>query len=171
MARSYARPARPGVDRHHCHRSGVLRSDQEGYGGCIPFRSRRAADRARTAANDPASRQQGSGSGSDSDGSDIITVYEFCAAEYGWGPEYIEAQVTDSQLVAYLDEAIARKARISDLELDRLTLAVNTGTLITYDQKALRRWQSRHRQTQTPSDFSSTVSRLATMFPGKVQTH
>ena len=100
MARSYARPARPGVDRHHCHRSGVLRSDQEGYGGRVPFRSRRAADRARAAANDSASRQQGSGSGGDSDGSDIITVYEFCAAEYGWGPEYIEAQVTDSQLVA-----------------------------------------------------------------------
>jgi len=148
----------------------VLRSDQEGYGGCIPFRSRRAKDAARDAAHDPASRQQGSGSGSDSDG-DILTVYEFCAAEYGWGPEYIEAQVTDSQLVAYLDEAIARKAKFSDLELDRLTLAVNTGTLITYDQKALRKWQSRHRRAQTPADFKSTVSRLATMFPGKVQTH
>ena len=149
----------------------MLRSDQEGYGGCIPFRRRRASAAARAEAHDSASGQQGSGSGSDSDGGDIITVYEFCAAEYGWGPEYIETQVTDSQLVAYLDEAITRKGKHSDLDFDRMTLAVNTGTLITYDQKALRNWQSRHRRAQTPSDFRSTVSRLASMFPGKVQNH
>lgn len=70
-----------------------------------------------------------------------------------------------------MDKAIKRRAKTSEVELDRFTLAVNTGTLITYDRDALRRWQTRHRRSQTRSDFSSTVSRLAHMFPGKVQTH
>jgi len=54
-----------------------------------------------------------------------------------------------------------------------MTLAVNKGTLITYDQKALRRWQSRHRQTVTPTPEAqnATLARLAQTFPGKVQTH
>lgn len=51
-----------------------------------------------------------------------------------------------------------------------MTLAVNSGTLITYDRDALRRWQSRHRGAPSPSEFSATVSRLAGMFPGKVTT-
>lgn len=57
------------------------------------------------------------------------------------------------------------------LDLDRITIGVNSGTLITYDREALRRWQSRHRRTQSRSDFTSTVSRLAQKFPDKVQTH
>jgi hypothetical protein len=48
------------------------------------------------------SGQQGSG-GSDSGDGDIIAVYEFCASEYGWGPDYIEAWVTNSQLIEYID--------------------------------------------------------------------
>jgi hypothetical protein len=52
--------------------------------------------------------------------------------------------------------------------MDRMTIAVNTGTAITYDPKALRRWQSRHRGPQTPQEFSNTVARLAGLFPGKV---
>ena len=86
-------------------------------------------------------------------------------------PEDIERRVTDSQLVGLLDAAIHRRTRDASTDLDRLTLAVNTGTLITYDRDALRRWQSRHRRGQAPSDFTATVSRLASMFPGKVQTH
>lgn len=54
-----------------------------------------------------------------------------------------------------------------------LTLAVNNGTLITYDRDALRKWQSRHRprRQQSPADFTSTVNRLAQLFPEKVKTH
>lgn len=53
------------------------------------------------------------------------------------------------------------------------TLAVNNGTLITYDRDALRKWQTRHRprREQTPADFTSTVNRLAQMFPSKVKPH
>jgi predicted nucleic acid-binding protein len=51
-----------------------------------------------------------------------------------------------------------------------MTLAVNAGTLITYDRDALRRWQSRHRRVQSPAEFSSTVNTLASLFPGKVTT-
>jgi hypothetical protein len=70
-----------------------------------------------------------------------------------------------------LDAAIERREKLAQVELDRMTLAVNAGTLITYDAKALRRWQSRHRSGQTPAQFRATVSRLAGLFPGKVQTH
>ena len=52
-----------------------------------------------------------------------------------------------------------------------MTLAVNTGTAIYYDKKALARWQARHRRSsgqQSASEFRSTVSRLAGLFPGKV---
>ena len=115
--------------------------------------------------------QQGSVGSNDSDAGDLIAVYEFCAAEYGWGPEYIEAWVTNSQLVAYIDRAEARRVKQAQVDLDRLTLGVNTGTLITYDQAALRRWQARHRGPQTPAEFTSTVNKLAGMFPQKVKTH
>lgn len=111
--------------------------------------------------------QQGSGSGSSGD-SDIIAVYEFCAAEYGWGPEYIETQVTESQLVGYIDKAVERHDKHATADLDRMTLAVNKGTVITYDRDALRRWQSRHRRVPNRSEFSATVNRLASLFPGKV---
>ena len=114
--------------------------------------------------------QQGSGSGDDGD-SDIIAVYEFCAAEYGWGPDYIETSVTDSQIVIYLDKAIERRDKRFSSDLDRMTLAVNAGTLITYDQSALRRWQARHRRTPSQSEFSATVNRLAALFPDQIKTH
>lgn len=52
-----------------------------------------------------------------------------------------------------------------------MTLAVNSGTLITYDPKYRSRWQSRKRRAQTAGDFRATADRLAAMFPGKVQTH
>lgn len=116
---------------------------------------------------DSPEHQQGSGSRGDSD---LLAVYEFCAAEYHWGPDYIESKVTDSQLVAYLDKAIERRDKEHQLDLDRMTLAVNSGTLITYDRDALRRWQSRHRRVPSRSEFSATVNRLASLFPGKVQT-
>jgi hypothetical protein len=51
-----------------------------------------------------------------------------------------------------------------------MTLAVNAGTLITYDRDALRRWQSRHRRAPSRTEFSTTVNNLARLFPGKVQT-
>lgn len=114
--------------------------------------------------------QQGRSVSDDGTG-DIIAVYEFCAAEYHWGPDYIEACVTDSQLVAYLDKAIDRRDKESQAAVDRTTLGVNAGTLITYDRDALRRWQSRHPRQQTPQDFSATANRLAQMFPQKVTTH
>jgi hypothetical protein len=111
--------------------------------------------------------EQGS-SGSDGGDSDLIAVYEFCAAEYHWGPEYIEAWITDSQLVAYIDRARARRTKQGVAEIDRITLGVNTGTLITWNDAALRRWQSRRRGPQSSTEFTSTVHRLASMFPGKV---
>ena len=114
--------------------------------------------------------QQGRSVGDDGAG-DIIAVYEFCAAEYHWGPEYIEACVTDSQLVAYLDRAIDRRDKENQATVDRLTVGVNAGTLITYDREALRRWQSRHPRQQSPTDFRATADRLARMFPQKVTTH
>jgi hypothetical protein len=52
-----------------------------------------------------------------------------------------------------------------------MTVAVNTGTLITYNRDALRRWQSRHRRPQSASDSAATLSRLAALFPAKVKTH
>ena len=69
----------------------------------------------------------------------------------------------------FIDTAVDRKRQQSEIDVDRLTLAVNTGTLITYDRDALRRWQSRHPRTPNPQEFRATVSRLASMFPGKVQ--
>jgi hypothetical protein len=51
-----------------------------------------------------------------------------------------------------------------------MTLGVNTGTLITHDRDALRRWRARHRSTPDPSQFSATVNRLAARFPEKVKT-
>jgi hypothetical protein len=64
-----------------------------------------------------------------------------------------------------------RRATQAEADVDRLTLGVNAGTLITYDRDALRRWQSRHPRQQTPQDFSATADRLAQMFPKKVTTH
>lgn len=118
---------------------------------------------------DTPGNQQGSVSGGDSN--DLIAVYEFCAAEYGWGPDYIEAWVTDSQLIEFLDRAITRRSKQSQVEIDRVTLGVNTGTLITYDRDALRSWRSRHPAPPDPQQFTATVGRLAARFPGKVKMH
>jgi hypothetical protein len=115
--------------------------------------------------------QQGSGNRDNSNGEDIIAVYEFCAAEYGWGPEYIDTQVTESQLVAFIDRATERRSKIGEIEVDRMVVAVNQGTATYYDRDALRRWQSRHRRVQTRAEFSQTVNTLASLFPGKVKTH
>ena len=52
-----------------------------------------------------------------------------------------------------------------------MTLAVNQGYAITLDANALRKWRARHRAPQAPADFTSTVNRLARMFPEKVKTH
>jgi hypothetical protein len=112
--------------------------------------------------------QQGS-SGSDGGDGDIIAVYEFCASEYGWGPDYIEAWVTNSQLIEYIDRAEARRSKQGQADIDRFTIGVNTGTLITYDQKALKRWQARHRGPQSTAQFVSTVNRLAARFPSKIK--
>lgn len=73
-------------------------------------------------------------------------------------------------LTAYIEKAVERRDKLSRLDLDRLTLAVNTGTLITYDRDALRRWKSRHRRPSSPQEQSASLNRLARMFPGKVQT-
>jgi hypothetical protein len=70
-----------------------------------------------------------------------------------------------------VDAAIERKVRESETELDRITIGVNTGYLITHDRDALRRWRARHRSTPDPSQFSATVNRLAARFPEKVKTH
>lgn len=58
-----------------------------------------------------------------------------------------------------------------DAEIDRITLGVNSGTLITYDRDALRKWRSRHPSTPDPAAFTVTVNRLAAKFPGAVQEH
>lgn len=118
----------------------------------------------------PGVHQQGS-RGSDGDDSDIIAVYEFCASEYQWAPEYIESSVTESQILAFLDKAIERRDKENRAAVDRLTLGVNAGTLITYDREALRRWQSRHPRQQTVTDYRATAERLARTFPAKVKTH
>jgi hypothetical protein len=52
-----------------------------------------------------------------------------------------------------------------------MTLAVNAGTLITYDREALRRWRARHKPAPDPDAFKSTVNRLARLFPENVKTH
>lgn len=59
----------------------------------------------------------------------------------------------------------------SETDLDRITVGVNTGYLITHDRDALHKWRARHRPTPDPQQFSSTVARLAQRFPGKVKTH
>jgi hypothetical protein len=149
----------------------VLRSHQEGYGSLFPSRSGPTSDHPRVASASALSRVQGRSSGNGGSNQDIIAVYEFCAAEYGWGPEFIETQVTESQLVAYIDRSVERRNKLGEVEVDRMVVAVNQGTATYYDRDALRRWQSRHRRVQTPAEFSQTVNTLASLFPGKVTTH
>jgi hypothetical protein len=149
----------------------VLRSHQEGYGRLFPFRSRRAADHSRGTSVSAPGRVQGRSGSDGGTNQDIIAVYEFCAAEYGWGPEFIETQVTESQLVAYLDRSVERRNKLGEVETDRMVVAVNQGTATYYDRDALRRWQSRHRRVQSPAEFSQTVNTLASLFPGKVTIH
>lgn len=152
----------------------MLRRHEEGDERLLPFRRRPSANRPGVHADPAGSTDQRSGAGGGSrsgDDGDLIAVYEFFAATYGWFPDDIERRLTDSQIAEYLDRAATRREKEAQADLDLFTLAVNNGTLITYDRDALRKWQSRHRRPQAPSDFSSTVNRLARMFPEKVKTH
>jgi hypothetical protein len=171
MARSHACPSRQGVDQRQRHRPRVLRIHEESAGSCFPSRRRPAAASTGTSTGTAPGNQQGSGSSDDSGGGDIIAVYEFCAAEYGWTPEHIETQVTESQLVAYIDRSVERRNKLGELQVDRMVVAVNQGTATYYDRDALRRWQSRHRRVQSRSEFTQNLNTLASLFPGKVTIH
>ena len=88
-------------------------------------------------------------------------------------PEVIESGLTDEQLLAFIEASNKRRIAESDSELDRITIGVNTGYLITHDRTALRRWQARRRASagrppQTPDEFRANVARIAAMFPTKV---
>lgn len=149
----------------------MLPSHAQGDGGRFPFPAGPAADHSRA------------GSGADGRGHawnvdrharryDFVSIYEFFAAEYGWLPDAIERRITDSQLLGYLDAAGDRRSQESEVEVDRITLGVNSGYLITHDAESLRRWRMRHRSTTPdPQQFTATVGRLAAKFPGKVKTH
>lgn len=68
---------------------------------------------------------------------------EFVASAYGWGPDYVDGQLTDEQLVAYLDAAQDRLRDRARTEFDAMVEAVRAGSIFAQDGKQYRRWASR----------------------------
>ena len=75
---------------------------------------------------------------------ELVETYEFCAAEYGWGPEYIEWHVTDEQLALYAEKAAKRNKAQAFAELDRLVAGMSWGVGIAFDKKGRNaaKWRS-----------------------------
>ncbi len=129
------------MGRYPRHRYRVLRSHEKGHGSGLPFRPGSAAYRARTGADADAESQQGSGGGDDSYG--LVEVYEWFAAEYGWSPGFIEANLTDEQFALYAEKQAERRQAQAFAELDRIVSGTSWGVSIAFDSKgrAGRKWQ------------------------------
>lgn len=141
------------MDRLARHRPRVLREPEKGHGSDLPFRPGGAAYRPGPAAPPGGQPEQGS---SDGDGGyQLVAVYEFCAAEYGWSSSYIDTHLTDEQFALYVEKAAKRKQQASFAELERIVSGTNWGVAIAFDPKGKtgRRWQSlrnkHHRSTGT----------------------
>lgn len=125
------------------------------------------------ASREPFSRQ---GAGDSSDGRSLderlIGAYEFAAAEYGWAPQKVEEELSDEQLVAYLDAATDRLTRTYERDFEANVEAVRAGTIFAHDKKAARKW-ARRRIAKTSRGLTGmaleqAVRGIAEMFPKNV---
>ncbi len=71
----------------------------------------------------------------------LIGAYEFAAHAYGWTPRAVEEELSDEQLVAYLDAAHDRLEQHSTNEFRSLVEAVRAGTIFAHNKKAHDSWR------------------------------
>jgi len=101
----------------------------------------------------------------------LLAAYEYLAHAYGWAPEEVEEQLTDEQLVAYLDAATDRLVRDGQTAFENRVEAARMGTIFASDQRAYTRWRARvDRKAGRPRGLTggaleSAVSALALSHP------
>lgn len=124
----------------------MLREPEKGHGSGLPFRPGSAAYRAGDTSTPDGGGAAGSGASSSRYG--LVAAFEFCAAEYGWSPDYIDTHVTDEQFALYVEKAAERKRQASFAELDRIVNGTSWGVAIAFDRKGrnARKWQSLRRK-------------------------
>lgn len=121
----------------------------------------------------PFSRHAGRGVDRAADGWDYSRAVESVAHAYGWGPDYVDAVLTDEQLIAYLDAHQERIQARAQADFDGWVEAVRVGTIFAHDNKQYGRWRAKARPSQrsrglTGEALEAAVGRIAQMFPQNV---
>lgn len=99
---------------------------------------------------------------------------DFAAATYGWPPDFLEAGLTDEQLLFYFDAAQDRLERLATTEFEGAIEAVRVGTVFAHDVKQYTRWRNRRKAATGRSrgmvgaELEAAVGRLASLFPKNV---
>jgi hypothetical protein len=90
------------------------------------------------------------------------------AAEYGWSPRHVEAQLTDELLVLLLDGATDRL----DARFRQAIETTRAGTIFAHDEKQHGRWvrsAAPKRNALSGDALEQAIRGIAAMFPGNVQ--
>ena len=123
----------------------MLRRLEKGHGRDQPFSPGGAAYRPGSDAGPDRrlSERGDQGDGSGDAGYQLLELYEFFAAEYGWSPGFIDANLTDEQFALYAEKAAKRKGRQAFAELDRIVTGTSWGMAIAHDSKGsnARKWE------------------------------
>jgi hypothetical protein len=102
----------------------------------------------------------------------LLDAFEFVAAEYGWKVQEVDEELSDEQLVSYLDSASSRIERRARADFDGWVEAVRLGTIVAHDAALYRRWKRDRdaKPTKPMSDaaIEAGIMRLAGMFPENV---
>ena len=120
----------------------MLRRLEKGDGRDQPFSPGGAAYRPGADAGTDRRLSERGDEGNGGGGYQLVEVYEFFAAEYGWTARFIEANLTDEQFALYAEKAARRKGRQAFAELDRIVTGTSWGMAIAHDSKGrnARKW-------------------------------
>jgi hypothetical protein len=112
----------------------------------------------------PFSRQRDRGG--EHDQWSIARAADFAAEAYGWGPDYLDASLTDEQLVAYLDAAQERLTEAARHRFTDAVEAVRVGTILAHDAKQFGRWQADVARQAGHPGAGKDLAKLARDFGG-----
>lgn len=71
--------------------------------------------------------------------------------------------MTDEQLIEYMDTAQERIEHDAAVEHESMVIAVQIGTIIAHDAKALRQWQARSRRNKGEAGLTGAALERAVM--------
>jgi hypothetical protein len=104
-----------------------------------------------------------------------LTAYEWISATYPGlsSPSRIEDELTDEQLLGYLDAAQDRIAAAAEGKFNSMVEAVRVGTVFAHNKREYQRWARGQSQPKRGSGLTgqaleAAVNRIGSMFPDNV---